>query len=119
MRKTNPYLVETILASKRKENWKEITDILSRPRRKMKNCNLSEINEKAKENEFIVIPGKILSTGEINKKLKIAALNFSKKAKEKLLKANCKISTILEEIKKNPEAKDFRILNIKNENYRR
>ena len=57
-----------------------------------------------------MVPGKVLSQGEISKKIKVVALSFSEKAKEKLLKANCEILSILEEIKKNPDAKRIKIL---------
>ena len=57
----------------------------------------------------MVIPGKVLSQGEITKK-KIIALNFSKKAKEKIEKAGGKALSILEEIKLNPEMKGLKIL---------
>ena len=109
-RKTNESLVETIIAAKKNEKWLEIASILSAPRRKRINLNLGEINKETKEGERIILPGKVLSQGEINKKIKIAALDFSEKAKEKLLKAGCEISSIFDEIKKNSDAKGVRIL---------
>jgi len=109
-RKTNKELVETIIVAKKNDNWREIAEILSGPRKNRKNINLEEIDKKSKEGETIVIPGKVLSQGKIEKKLKIIALNFSEKAKEKLLKAKCEVSSIFEEIKKNPEAKGIKIL---------
>ena len=47
---------------------------------------------------------------ELNKKIKVFALSFSEKAREKLLNFKCEVSNILEEIKKNPEAKGVRII---------
>ena len=58
----------------------------------------------------MVVPGKVLSMGELNKKVKVIALSFSSGAKEKLLKSKHEISTLLEEVKKNPEAKGVNIL---------
>lgn len=109
-RKSNKELVETILAAKKKKAWFEVSAILSGPRRKITSLNLGEMNEKAKEGDVIVVPGKVLSQGEINKKIKIVALGFSKKAKEKLEKAKVPFLTILEEIKKNPDAKDLKVM---------
>jgi len=109
-RKTNPKLVETILLAKKNTAWLEIASILSRPRRKRKNINLSELNKLVDKEKIVVIPGKVLSEGEFNKKAKIVALSFSEKAKEKLLNAKCEVSSILEEIKSNPSAKDVKIL---------
>ncbi|MCK5149928.1 50S ribosomal protein L18e [Candidatus Pacearchaeota archaeon] len=108
-RKTNPELVETIILAKKKENWVKVAGILSGSRGKRKNANLEEIEKKAKEGETIVVPGKVLSQGELNKKIKIVAGNFSELAKEKLLKSKKDFSSILEEIKLNPEAKGIKI----------
>ncbi len=109
-RKKNSELVKTIIAAKKNDSWIEIAKILSGPRKKRVEINLEDISKKAEEGETIVIPGKVLSQGEFNKKVKIIALNFSEKAKEKLLKAKCEVFSILEEIKLNPEAKGIRIL---------
>lgn len=109
-KKTNPELVETILNSKKNEKWVEIASILSGPRRKRVDLNIGEIAQKAKDSKIVLITGKVLSQGEIEKKIKVIALYFSEKAKEKLLKAGCEVSTILEEIKSNPSAKDIKIL---------
>ena len=113
-KKSNKELVETIIAAKKKEKWLGIAEILSGPRRKSVNLNLDEIDKKIGKEEIIVVPGKVLSSGELNKKVKIVALSFSEKAKEKLEKAKIPTSYIIEEIKKNPEGKGIQIL--KNEN---
>lgn len=109
-RKINPELVETIIAAKKQKNWLEVASILSSSKRKKMNVSLEKINKETKAGEKIVIPGKVLSQGEIDKKINIVALNFSERAKEKLLKAGCEVLNIIEEIKKNPEAKGIKIL---------
>ncbi len=109
-KKTNSKLVETLIAAKKNSKWIEVASILSGPRRKRINVNLDEINKNSKAGETIIVPGKILSQGEIDKKIKIVAFSFSKKAEEKLLSAKCEVSDILEEINKNPEAKGIKIL---------
>ncbi|MEK6898298.1 MAG: 50S ribosomal protein L18e [Nanoarchaeota archaeon] len=108
--KTNPDLVQTILNSKNNNKWVEIAKILSMPRRKKMTANLGGINNEAKDGETIVFPGKILSQGELEKKIKLVALNFSESAKEKLKNGKKEFSTIIEEIKKNPDAKGIRII---------
>jgi len=114
-RKTNPELVETIKAAKKNESWKEVAAILSGPRRNFLNLNLGEIDSQTKEGEAVVVPGKVLSQGEITKKIKIIALNFSGKAKERLEKGKISHLDIMEEIKKNPGGKNIRILKSKEE----
>ncbi len=110
VRKTNPSLLEVILASKKNEKWREVSGILSGPRRNRKNVNLKEINDMFNERDTVIVPGKVLSMGELDKKMKIVALSFSETAEEKILKSGSKISTILDEIKSNPEAKGVKFL---------
>lgn len=103
-RKLNPELVETIIKAK-KSGWLEVASLLSRPKRKKMDANLFEINKKAKDGETIVVPGKVLSEGEIEKRIKIIAFSFSKTAEEKLKRDKVEYSTIKQEIEKNPKQK--------------
>ena len=109
-RKSNSDLVGTIIAAKKNKSWFRVAEVLSGPRHKMLNKNLDDLETEASDKTILVVPGKILSDGEINKKIKVVALNFSEKAKEKLLKSGCEVESILEEIKKNPEGKGIKIL---------
>ena len=109
-RKTNSILVETIIACKKNKAWLKVAEILSGPRKNRTNINLEGLNKKIKDEKIIVIPGKVLSQGELDKKIKIVALGFSEKAEEKLKKSGTETLIILEEIKKNPEAKGVKIL---------
>ena len=114
-RKTSLALVETIRSSKKLEGWNEVSDLVSLPKRKSIILNLSEINEMSKDGESVVVPGKVLSEGEIEKKIRLIALKFSKKAVEKLLRDKVAFSYINDEIKKNPQGKNLRVLK-QNEN---
>jgi len=109
-KKTNPELVKTIIEAKKKKNWLQVAAILSSPRAKRINMNLDKINNEAKEGEIVVVAGKVLSQGELDKKIKVVAFSFSEMAREKISKAKGETLTILEEIKKNPEAKNVRFL---------
>jgi len=109
-RKTNSKLVDTIIEAKKRPGWIAIADILAGPRKNHRNRNLEEINKNSKEKDIVAIPGKVLSQGQIDKKIKIVALEFSKNAREKLKTAGCEVSYISEELKKNPEAKGVKIL---------
>ena len=66
--------------------------------------------KETEEGDTVVVPGKVLSNGEINKKIRIVALSFSKEAEEKLGKKKCEVVSILEEIKVNPKAEGIKIL---------
>jgi large subunit ribosomal protein L18e len=109
-RKTNKELVETIILAKKNPEWLGIAALLSGPRSNRKNFNLGELERLSDKEKILVVPGKVLSEGEFNVKAKIVALDFSERAKEKLLNAKCEVSNILEEIKSNPSAKGIKIL---------
>lgn len=109
-RKSNSKLMETIIAGKKNDSWNQVAGLLSGPRRKRICINLEEISKNSKAGETVLIPGKVLSQGEINKKIKVVAFNFSEKAKEKLLSAKCEMISILDEIKLNPSAKGIKII---------
>jgi len=109
-RKNNIKLVNIIIAAKKNKFWIKVAEVLSGPRKNRVNLNLEEIDKKVEEKDVVVIPGKVLSQGSVNKKIKIIALNFSEKAKEKLLKSKCEVLNIVDEIKKNPDGKGIKIL---------
>lgn len=100
--KTNSILEETIFLAK-KNNLVEIASAISVPARKLAAVNLEKINHA--KGDVIIVPGKVLSNGEIEKKVKVYALGFSKTAKEKLKKTGCEYKTILEAIKKDSKLK--------------
>jgi len=96
--KTNTYLAEAIFIAK-KNNLIEIARALSISTRRQAKINLTRINEAKKD--IVIIPGKVLSSGEINRKLKVYALGFSENAKIKLKKAGCEFKNILDVLKQN------------------
>jgi len=109
-RKLNPELAEAIFLAKKNEKWLEVAGILSQPRRLKVEINLEAIEKETKEGDTVLVPGKVLGKGEISKKIRIAAINFSKEAEKKLKDKSCEIVTIQEEIKANPNAQGVKIL---------
>lgn len=108
--KNDSELVETIMACKKNEAWMKVGIIISRSRSQMPVVNLDKINKIVSDGDTVVVPGKVLSQGDISKKIKIAALKFSGNAREKLSKNKSEIITILDEIKKNPSAKGIKVI---------
>lgn len=109
-KKTNPELVETIIVCKKNEAWNPIASVLSGPNSNHTNKNLDEIEKESKDGEIVVVCGKILSGGDLNKKIKLVALSFSKKALEKMKNKKIEYAYIIEEVKKNKDAKGVKIL---------
>jgi len=113
---TNPMLKKLIEELKKKsleENvkiWKRVAEILERSSRRRAEINLKHIEREAKEGETIVVPGVVLSEGELKKKVTIAAWRFSAKAKQKIEKAGSRAISIEELIKENPKGSNVRIM---------
>ncbi len=100
--KTNTYLAEAIFLAKKSGNL-ELAGEIACPTKKQAAVNVGKLNDiKA---DVVIIPGKVLSNGNINRKVKVYALNFSKGAEEKLKKAGCEYYTILNALKKGDKLK--------------
>lgn len=97
-----------ILLKKEKSTfWKAVAKNLEIPTRRKRTISLSKINKLAKDKEIIVVPGKVLSQGTLEKNVKVAAYQFSEAAKTKL-KSNA--LTIHELLKQKPKTSELRIL---------
>jgi large subunit ribosomal protein L18e len=113
---TNPLLQDLIGELKKRSNeqsvnlWKRVAVDLERPTRKRRAINLSRINRYTKENETIIVPGKVLGSGVLNHKLTISAYQFSDQAKDKLEKVGAEIITLLDLSKDKPNGKKIRII---------
>ncbi len=114
-RKTNPRLIRLIEELKRvaREHdaaiWRDIAERLEKPRRNYAAVNLSRINRYSREHDTIVVPGKVLSAGTLQKSVTIAALGFSKKAHDKISTVGKGIS-IEELMRENPEGTGVKII---------
>ena len=113
---TNPLLRDLIGELKKRSNeqeinlWRRIALDLEKPTRQRRAVNLSRINRHTKENEVVVVPGKVLGSGDLNHKLTISAYQFSEQAKDKLEKSGAQIVSLLELSKEKPDGKNIRII---------
>jgi large subunit ribosomal protein L18e len=113
---TNIYLRKLInlLKKEGKKNnskfWLYVAELLSRPTRKRVEVNLSKLNKYTKDGDTVIVPGKLLGYGMINKKITVAAWRYSLNAKEKLEKSGIKILTIEDLLKENPKGSNIKII---------
>ena len=89
--------------------WKRVAEDIQKATRQRREVNVYKINQCAKDGETVVVPGKVLSMGELDKKVNVAALNFSAEAKRKIM-AKGKALTIQELLSANPQGKKVRII---------
>ena len=110
--KTNPNLIELInkLNKQSKSEDAAIWKDVARSNRRTAEVNLSNINRHAEADETILVPGKVLSNGELDKKVNVVALKFSAKAQEKIESAGGECISIDEIIETNPKGSNIRII---------
>lgn len=110
--KTNLQLQGLIIELKKNKSpiWKRVANDLSKPTRQRRIVNLTKLNRCCKENDIVIVPGKVLGTGELDHKITVAAYDFSQQAVDKLKKSNSKLYTIYDFMKANPEGKKTRII---------
>jgi len=89
---------------------KAIAKGLNRPRRERYEVNLIRLERYADPKDMVIVPGHVLGSGEIKKALTIAALKFSKSAREKIEKAGGRCMDIEELIEKVPSGKRIKIM---------
>ena len=108
---TNPLTKALIaeLKTKAREDknpfMQDIAERLSKPSRARPAVNLSKISRITKKDESVLVPGKVLSAGKLEHPVAIAALEFSKAAEEKIIKAGGKTLTIEQFITENKSAR--------------
>ena len=88
--------------------WERVVEELTGSTRRNSEVNISSIARYA--SGIVLVPGKVLGTGELSKAVTVAALRFSKSAKEKITKAGGKAMTIIELAKENPKCSNVKIM---------
>ena len=105
-------LISDLKEASRKEGvkiWRAIAKELESPARNRRVVNISKLNKLTKENDNVIVPGKVLATGIMEHKASIAAYQFSESAKKKIDGIGTALS-IQDLLKKNPKGKKLRII---------
>ncbi|MEM1546643.1 MAG: 50S ribosomal protein L18e [Candidatus Methanomethylicia archaeon] len=94
--------------------WKITADLLEYPRRKRIEVNVGKIsriydNLKIKP-KILVVPGVVLGHGDIKNPVIVAALKFTKKAKEKIESSGGRCLSLYDAVEINPDGSNTIIL---------
>ena len=90
--------------------WKSIALDLEAPTKRRAAVNLSKIDRFSENDDVIIVPGKVLSMGNLSKKVTIAAYKFSHDALHKIKASGSKVINLHELAKKNPKGNKVKIL---------
>ncbi|PSP73321.1 50S ribosomal protein L18e [Halobacteriales archaeon QS_3_64_16] len=115
MSKTNPRLASLIgelQRTAREEDagvWSDIAGRLEKPRRTHAEVNLGRIERYAREDETVVVPGKVLGSGVLEKPVTVAAVDFSGTARTKIEQVGATMD-IEEIVAENPDGSGVRVI---------
>ena len=109
-KKTNPKVAAAIYLAYKNPSWMKYAKLLSQSTRKHSSVNLMDIDKQTSLGDAVLVPGKVLSLGEITKKIKVCSFGISQEALEKLKKTKSEWVNILDEIKKNPKAEGLKVI---------
>jgi large subunit ribosomal protein L18e len=114
MSKTNPRLKSLIADCKAAARngaavWGDVAERLEKPRRTHAEVNLGRIERYAREEETVIVPGKVLGSGALRKDVTVAAVDFSGTARTKISQAGEAIE-LEQAIEQNPEGSDVRVI---------
>ena len=90
--------------------WRDIADRLSGGGRRYASINVGKINKLSNDGDVVIVPGSVLGSGIINKKVTLSALRISKSAMQKLQKSGSSFKSIREFAAENPKLKNPKIL---------
>ena len=112
----NPEYIElqSLLRKKSRDTkvkiWQTIANKLDVSKHRRISINVSRVNRYSTDGETIAVPGKVLSAGNLDHKLSVAAFSFSKQAKEKIEKAGGECLTFQVLVNRNPKGTNIKII---------
>ncbi len=89
--------------------WKRVAEDLEKPTRDRRIVNIYKLDRNTKDKEVVIVPGKVLGTGDLSHSVDVAAFSFSDDAFKKISEKG-KALTIKDIMKNNPEGKNIRIM---------
>jgi large subunit ribosomal protein L18e len=90
--------------------WRSLEDELSGPRSNRREVNVSKLANVTKNDEVIIVPGKVLGSGAIGHRLTVCAFSISGAATKKIIGSGGRIITLDDLIESHPDGKGVHII---------
>ena len=90
--------------------WRDASKLLSGEGKTRVQVNVGRISRVAADGEAVFVPGKVLGTGVIERKVTVGAFNFSSGAKSKIEASGGSALTVEQFIKKFPKGSGVRLV---------
>lgn len=102
--------LKTASAKNKAPIWATLADQALKPGVAKRLVNITKINNVTSDNDIIIVPGKVLGTGNISHKVTLCSFAISTAAAKKIKAAGGKIVTYSDLISKFPTGKGVRII---------
>ncbi|CCQ34391.1 50S ribosomal protein L18e [Halorhabdus tiamatea SARL4B] len=89
--------------------WSDVAERLEKPRRTHAEVNLGRIERYAQEDETVVVPGKVLGSGVLQKDVTVAAVDFSSTAERKIDQVGETLN-VEQALEDNPDGSNVRVI---------
>jgi large subunit ribosomal protein L18e len=90
--------------------WRALEEELAGPRANRREINVMRLAEITKADEVVVVPGKVLGSGNLGHKLTVCAFSISETAAKKIVGSGGKVLTFDDLINNHPDGKGVRII---------
>jgi len=106
-------MVKELKGASKKNNapiWSRLAELALKPSSARRTINIGQIEKFAKDNDVIVVPGKVLGTGNISHKITLCSFSISNTGAKKVLQSGGKILRFSELIKSYPTGRGVIII---------
>ncbi|MGI0101480.1 MAG: 50S ribosomal protein L18e [Nitrosotalea sp.] len=90
--------------------WLRLAEMALKPARTKRVLNLGQIDRSVNDNDIVVVPGKVLGTGNISHKITLCSFSISTTGAKKVIQSGGKIIDFAQMIKNNPTGKGVKII---------
>ena len=90
--------------------WSKLSEMALKPTRARKVLNLGQLDKFVNDNDVVVVPGKVLGTGNISHKITLCSFSISTSGAKKIVQSGGKIIDVTQLIKNNPTGKGVKII---------
>lgn len=90
--------------------WEHLANLAMKPTRARRIINLGQLDKIVTDNDTVVVPGKVLGTGNLSHKITLCSFSISTGGAKKVIQIGGKIIDIPQLIKDNPTGKGVKII---------
>lgn len=106
-------MVKTLRGASKKNKapiWERVADLALKPTRAKRTMNLGQIDKFVSDNDVVIVPGKVLGTGNLSHKITVCSFSISTTGAKKITASGGKILDISQIIKNHPTGKGVKII---------